>query len=494
MTTRRNFLMGSIAAAVASGATSTVHAVPTKSPAKWDETFDFVIVGAGGAGLSAAAHASEGGLKTLVLEKEAFVGGSSLICGGEWSVGGTEFQKKDGVEDSDEKFYRDMMTTGQNMNDSELVKAFVKASKREFEWVVSHGVKPKYVFVASGMSVARAHHFNPADVVGFYKKYAEEHGAVIRTRAKVERLVWDAEKERIAGVRAVIGGKTIFIEARYGVLLAAGGFSRNPQLLGKYSPPMKYAAVIAGSGTQGDGVLMGLAYGADMLDTNYVKASYGFRLNPKAISDMTTVYYSGAIMVNKDAKRFVDESISYKLLGDHALSQPEHKSWLVLDENIRKYCIEKGGGENFWKPVEGGKTTDWCFAGKTIEEAAQKAGLDPKVLAETVRQYNELAPAGKDPLGRTSLSSGYGKPVPLTKGPFYIMPATAGMIGTYCGMKIDPQTHVIDVFGEKIKGLYAAGELTGGVHGAAYMTGTAFAKANSFGRVAAETVMAEKGR
>lgn len=494
-TSRRSFLKTGCAAAFGAlaGAVGTAHAVPVGKPRSWDESFDFVIVGAGGAGLSAAAHASEGGLKTLVLEKQAFVGGSSLICGGEWSVAGTKYQQKDGIEDSDEKFVNDMLTTGQHMNDAELVKAFVAATKREFEWVTSHGVEPKYVFVASGMSVARAHHFNPADVIAFYKKYAEEHGAEIRTGVKVERLLWDAEKERIAGVRANQNGKTVFIEAKCGVLLSAGGFSRNPDLLAKYAPPMKYAAVIAGAGTQGDGILMAQAYGADMLDTNYVKASYGFRLNPKSIADMTTVYYSGAIMVNKDAKRFVDESISYKLLGDAGLSQPDHKSWLVLDEAIREYCVEKGGGENFWAPVAGGKSTDWCFAGNTIEEAAQKAGLDPKTLAETVKAYNETAPQGKDPLGRTSLSSGYGKPVPLAKAPFYIMPATAGMIGTYCGVRIDPQTHVIDVFGEKIKGLYAAGEMTGGVHGAAYMTGTAFGKANSFGRVAAETVLKERG-
>lgn len=118
-TSRRNFLKSG--AILAAAFARSAEALPVRSPSKWDDEFDLVIVGAG-AGLSAAAHASEGGLKTLVLEKMAFVGGSSLICGGEWSVGGTKYQQKDGVEDSDDKFFDDMMSTGQNMNDEALVK------------------------------------------------------------------------------------------------------------------------------------------------------------------------------------------------------------------------------------------------------------------------------------------------------------------------------------------------------------------------------------
>ena len=144
--------------------------------------------------------------------------------------------------------------------------------------------------------------------------------------------------------------------------------------------------------------------------------------------------------------------------------------------------------KKLWGGFDEGKTADYYFSGATIEEAAQKAGLNPKVLAETIQQYNETAPQGKDPIGRTSLSSGYGKPVALDHGPYFIMPATAGMIGTYCGLRINDKAQVIGVFGEVIPGLLAAGEATGGVHGAAYMTGTAFGKALAYGRIAARTV------
>ena len=152
MTNRRNFLKASFSAAGAAVAGS-AWAVPVKAPSKWDESFDFVIIGAGGAGLSAACHAAEAGLKVLVLEKMSLVGGSSLICGGAWSVGGTELQKSKGIEDSEEKFFADMMKTGQNENDPALVRAFVRASKEEYEWILSKGVKPSTVAIASGMSV-----------------------------------------------------------------------------------------------------------------------------------------------------------------------------------------------------------------------------------------------------------------------------------------------------------------------------------------------------
>lgn len=143
-----------------------------------------------------------------------------------------------------------------------------------------------------------------------------------------------------------------YVRARKGVLLCAGGFSRNPEMLGKYNPPLKQAAVISGAGTQGDGILMGLSVGADMLDTAYIKATYGFKLNPVSIDEMTQIYWSGAIIVNKDARRFVDESISYKKISDYALAQPEGKSWIIFDQAMleRDYKTNPQG-RVLWKPV-----------------------------------------------------------------------------------------------------------------------------------------------
>ena len=135
MTTRRSFLKAGLFTTVA-GMSAAASAVPLKAPKKWDEEFDFVVIGAGAAGLVAAGHAAEAGLKVLVVEKMGLVGGSSLLCGGKWSVGGTEMQKAKGIEDSAEKFFADMMKTGQNMNDPELVRASMREIVDGGYWTV----------------------------------------------------------------------------------------------------------------------------------------------------------------------------------------------------------------------------------------------------------------------------------------------------------------------------------------------------------------------
>ncbi len=480
----------------AAAAAAPALAAPVMKPETWDETYDVVIIGAGGAGLSAGSEAVAQKLSAVILEKEPAVGGSSAICGGQWAVGGTDEQKARGIEDSEDLFVKDMLTTGKNQNDPEIVRAYVRESKAIYDWMTTvRGVRPISVTLSGGMSVPRAHTFRPAEIISSLRDFDEKGGVKIVLRARAERLVWDAEEGCIAGVRANIRGKTVLIRARRGVVLAAGGFSRNPQMLKKYAPLLENAAVIAGLGTQGDGILMAQAYGADMIDTNYIKASYGFTLKPSTIKDMALTQFKGAIMVNKTGRRFLDESISYKTQADIAFAQPEGKSWMIFDDEIRKTAMKMDPMQDgiLWKPIDEGKCPDYVFMGSTVEEAAQKAGLDPKTVAETVRRYNEAVDSGNDTeFGRKGLASGGGNLVRIEKAPFFIFPSVGAMIGTYCGIKITPKGEVVDVFGDTIPHLYAAGEMTGGVHGASYMTGTAFSKALSFGRIAVRSIAAAR--
>ena len=493
MTSRRALLKTAFLTASAAVAGQTAHASPTKAPKKFDETFDVVIVGAGGAGLSAAAHMPKG-VKTLLIEKNAIIAGSSLVCDGKFSAADTPDQRKEGIKDSDEQFVKDLLKVGQGQNNPDVVKALVKALRSEYDWLTSHGIHSKYVGIASGMSVPRAHNFEPPKVLELYQKTAKANGVEIRFETAAERLLWDSERERICGVRVRIGKTTKNIAARWGVILTTGGFARNPELCAKYNPAIKGVQAISGAGTTGDGLLMAQAYGADFLNPDVIKATYGFTPNPKTIKDKSQVYYVGAIIVNKDGKRFVNESLSYKLLGDAALRQPESKSFQLFDHDMMLKSMETDAREKrFWGMVDKEGKTPYGYVGKTLADVAAQAGIDAKALEQTVKEYNELAPKGQDPLGRKSLGSGFGKPVPLKTGPFILMPTTAVLLSTYCGVKTDPQTRVIDVFNQKIPGLYAAGEIMGGVHGAAYMTGTGFGKALAFGRVAAETIAADKG-
>ncbi|WP_460174851.1 FAD-dependent oxidoreductase [Turicimonas sp. TL08] len=291
----------------------------------------------------------------------------------------------------------------------------------------------------------------------------------------------------MAGVLAERDGKPFYVQATKGVLIATGGFQYNKALMEKYNPLMAKVTPAGGAGSTGDGLLMAQAYGADVLDTNYIKATFGYQMtsHPNSLH----AYYSGAIVVNHAGKRFVDESISYKLISDAALGQPDKFTFQLFDEKVRS---EMGGMTKRFAEIldvpelKAGKDTPYCFAGQTLEEVATKAGVDPEGLQATVAQYNADVEKGKDSqFGRTSLTSGFGQMKKIETPPFFLYPSVPRCIATYCGIKIDPRARVIDVFGEPIPGLYACGEATGGVHGAAYMTGTAFGKAFSFGRLAA---------
>ena len=179
------------------------------------------------------------------------------------------------------------------------------------------------------------------------------------------------------------------------------------------------------------------------------------------------------------------------MLGDAALNQKDGASYLVFDEAIRvRQMAHRSQDRALFSPIDEGKKLDYVFSGKTVEEAAAKAGLPGEVVAATVKKYNEdISATGRDSeFGRETLTSGFGKPVKIEKGPFYVMPATAVLIATYCGVCINPKAQVIDVFGKPIGNLYAAGEVTGGVHGAAYMTGTAWGKAMAFGCRAVKSI------
>ena len=488
MSSRRSFLKGVSGFALGSVAL-TAKASPVVVPRNFDASYDVIVVGAGAAGLSAAHNALDKGLSVLLLEKLPFIGGSSAICGGQWAMSDTPYQKKMGVTDSDELFLKDMLKQGQEMNDPELVRTFIRYSKSEFDWVTAHGVEPWQVRINAGMSVPRSHFFKAADIIKMMSDYVKTHGGEILVGHKAERLLWDHQNECIAGVRVSSKSGTKFIQARKGVILTAGGFSNNPAMLKKYAPALSKAIVIASAGTEGDGILMAQAYGADVLDTNFIKGTYGFTTTARTAKQKSSAYYAGAILVNVDGKRFVNESLSYKLLGDEALSQKEGISFIFFDNTVRLAAMKMDKRDkSFWETIDKDGTTKYGYVGQTIEEVATKAGIDPQALVATVKDYNDHALAGKDKFGRRSLSSGFGELLPLKEPPYVAMPATAAMIGTYCGVKINTRAEVIDVFGEAIPHLYAAGEMVGGVHGASYMSGTALAKAYGLGRLAAESV------
>ncbi|WP_150290991.1 flavocytochrome c [Sphingobium estronivorans] len=446
---------------------------------------DVIVIGGGAAGWAAALSAVQGGLEVVLLEKLAESGGSSAMSGGCLAFAGTELQTDQGVADSPDRLYADLREVGQEVNDPALVRAYCDAQLASCDWLKAAGVQFSPVIeTAAGQSVPRVHTVDPADMVRALKAAAEASGRVVyRPNTAAQALEQDASG-RVRGVRLTDGER---LEARRGVIIASGGFAKNPDMLTRYAPHYAPAVFVAGAGSQGDGLRMAQALGADLRDMDYVKGTFGKHPTDETNDHSLQAVYKGAIAVNQDGQRFVDESISYKLLGDAVMAQPWHCAYQILDQAIFDTGDDRVRILDFGRRLEEGL----FYVGDTLAELAAQVEIDADVLQATVDRYNGYVDAGHDAeFGRTHLVHRHGALRKIETAPFYAYPSTAVVFGTYCGLRIDPQARVLRADGSWLEGLYAAGEATGGFHGAAYMTGSALGKAVVFGRLAGQAVAA----
>lgn len=432
---------------------------------------DLVIVGAGAAGLTAACLAAEQGIRRiLILESEPLIGGSSLICGGFWAVSGTRLQKNLGVSDNDAAFFDDILEVGAHRNDPSLVRAFIENNRAQYVWVNRKGVLAQTL--APGAGTLRAHVFDARQLIARLYRLTQNYGVEIRTGKRVRNIVTDSEGRGVRGVET----DSAFFPAR-AVLLACGGFSRNKAMLSKYSPQMRFVSTIAAQGCRGDGIIMAQELGAGLADMQWLQASYAFLQNPTTIADMTFVNYHGGIIVNKEGRRFVDESLPYKLIAREVLKQSSARSFIVFDERIRRISERQPMDQRQWSRVP-------MASASTLAQAAPAYGIDAQTLTQTVANYNRAVLRGED-AQRGPISVNGGRLLCIEQPPLHILPVTLCLLGTYCGIKINARAQVLREDNEPIPRLWAAGEVTGGFHGASFIMGTAFGKAQTFARIAA---------
>jgi fumarate reductase flavoprotein subunit len=443
---------------------------------------DVIVVGAGLAGLCAAIEAAAHGADTLLLEKMDKVGGSTVLSGGSMAFAGTDDQAARGIKDSNEALTRDFLAVGDHANDPALVEVYVDNQLDAYRWLVKRGVKYAPVQAAAGQSVPRQHPTDPAEMIRIlHREAAAEPRIRIETGRPVARLLRDAATMRIVGVELKDGTK---IASRRGVVLTAGGFSRNPEMVEQFAPLQSAAKLVGGPGNVGDGIKMAWHMGAGLRDMAYIKGTFGNRpdAGPEEHTAMMAIY-KGAIAVNKLGRRFVDESISYKLIGDAVLREPDHVGYQILDQPILDLGVDGVKMYDFQARLREGS----LIKADSIEQLAVKIGVPEQALAETIAVYNSDVAAGKDgQFARSGLVQGYGELRKIETAPFYAYPSTSALIATYCGVVVSPRMQVLDVFGEPIPGLFAAGEMTGGFHGKAFMTGTSLGKCVICGRIAGQ--------
>ena len=481
---------------------------------------DVVVVGAGGAGMTAAITAAAEGKSVVVLESQSMVGGNSVRATGGMNAAKTvypdenEFGESAGVEktlktaaekyadnetitalaktvseqwaayqanptgyfDSVELMELDTMIGGKGINDPELVETLCANSADAIDWLDEHGITLHNVSSFGGASVKRIHRPVNAEgktvSVGSYmipllQENCEKAGVKMMLDTTATEILTDANGAAV-GVKATgASGETVTVNAK-AVVLATGGFGANLDMVVKYKPELKGFMTTNAPGIQGQGIEMAQAIGAATVDMDQIQIHPTVEANTAALIT-EGLRGDGAILINEEGKRFIDEVGTRDVVSAAEIAQTGSYSWLVVDQAMADAS----------SVIQGYIKKGYTVTGATYEELGKAMGVDAAAFAETMEKWNGYVEAKNDPdFGRTSFAN------PLNTAPYYAVKVTAGVHHTMGGLKINANTEVLNEKGEVIPGLFAAGEVTGGVHGANRLGGNAVADFTVFGRIA----------
>lgn len=484
---------------------------------------DVVVIGAGGAGMTAAMTAADAGQKVVILESQAMVGGNSARATGGMNAAKTvyqdenEFDQAAGVEktlataaekyadnetitalaktvseqwaayqanptgyfDSVELMELDTMVGGKGINNPELVKTLCEGTADAIDWLDENGITLHNVSSFGGASVKRIH--RPVNEegkvvsVGAYmipllQENCEKRGIDIVLNTTVDTILTDANGAAVGVSGTDKDGNTVVVNAK-SVILATGGFGANLDMVTQYKPELAGFMTTNAAGAQGQGIEMATAIGAGTVDMDQIQIHPTVEANTAALIT-EGLRGDGAILVNANGERFIDEVGTRDVVSAAEIAQPGSYSWLIVDQamvdasSVIQGYIKKG----------------YTKTGATYEELAKELDVDPAAFANTMETWNGYVEAKNDPdFGRTSFAN------PLNNGPYYAIKVTAGVHHTMGGVTINSATEVLKEDGTVIPGLFAAGEVTGGVHGANRLGGTAVADFVVFGRIAGES-------
>ena len=464
-----------------------VKAFETEADAKKGETIeketDVVVIGGGGAGFAAAVSAKEAGADVILLEKLASVGGNTLISGGEYAAPANELQEKEGIEDSKEQFAKDVEEAG---GDPELIKVLADHATEDAYWLRDDiGVEwLDSLMFFGGHSVKRslipaAHTGN--ELIKNYLNKSEELGIEVQTEADVKEIL--AEDGKIAGVRVETADGEMIVKAK-SVVIASGGFGANDEMTYEFDNEIDEHVLSTNSpGATGDGILMAEELGADTVDMDKIQ------LYPICDVETGKLLYcgdtrlvGGALLVNKEGKRFVEELGTRREISMAIKDQTDYVGYLLWDETSNETT-----GTMASNPQEAESLFERGLMVKadTLEELAEHFDIDKDALLETVATFNENSAKEEDPEFNLRMLGWQVK-----DAPFYMMKAAPAVHHTMGGLKINTEAQVINTDGEWIDGLYAAGEVTGGIHGSNRLGSVAMADITVFGRIAGENAAA----
>ena len=502
---RRNFIKTTGATAIAAMAVGGLG-IPIKDaqaagdalPKKWDETYDVVVIGSGFAGLAAAIEAKNAGAKdVVVLEKMPVHGGNSIINGGDFCAPGTKMQEANGVQDSAELMLKDMLKAGLYLNHPELAKMVAYNAKGALEWTESYlGAKYTRLNFHGGHSVKRAHqtiNASGSELVNKELAKAKELEVKLQVRTKLTRFL-SGKDGRVVGMEVRKGykfpddstGKTAFIKARKAVVLSSGGFSRDVALRQVHDPRLtdKFESTNQ-PGATGEALLAACMAKAMDVQMDWIQLGPWASPDEKGFGHVPLfcerlVGYSP--MINpKTGKRFFKETGNRKERADAII--------LIGDPVIifgDSYAVPKQVFPNaLQKGMEAGAIKKF----DSLEAVAKEYNIPVATFLEEIARWNSFVEKKKDADFDCMI---FPEAKPTVTPPFYAARLWPKVHHTMGGLVIDKNAQVIGFDFKPVKGLYAAGEITGGVHGAVRLGGVAMADCIVFGRIAGKNAGGEK--
>ena len=447
--------------------------------------YDVVVIGAGGAGFSAAITAKNAGANVVLLEKMPAVGGNSLISGAEMNVAKNWVQPKLGInDDSPELHAQDTFKGGDGKGDMKVINVMTHEALDAAKWCRDYlGVRfeDDNLFFFGGHSRKRAlipvGHTGTEFIAKFQAK-ADELGIPVITNMKAEELIKNKDG-RVVGVKATMDGSEYTFNAKGGVVLATGGFGANPEMVKKYNPKIdeRFKTTDA-PGTTGEALYMAERAGAQLVNMGYIQTYPICDPLSGAIELIADARFDGAIMLNQEGKRFVEELQRRDVLSEAILNQTGQYCWVLWNDNIGKISNTVKAHANEYEAFTKQGIMTICDDLKCIADFT-KIPFDQ--LQKTVKRVSDMAGKGndKDFNHRSGL-------VDMQQGKYYVIKAVPSTHHTMGGVRINEKAEALTAEGKVIPGLWAAGEVTGVTHGTNRLGGNAYTDIIVFGRIAGE--------
>lgn len=434
---------------------------------------DVVVIGAGGAGMAAALEVKNAGLDVVILEKMSYIGGNTVRSEGGLNATETDFQNKKGIEDTVELMVEDTLKGGKEINDKELVQYLAENSSNTIDWLTSIGMDMSDVGQGAGASKPRMHRPSDGSKIGgvlvpTLQAALDKADISVLTNTTVTKLLANDNNEVVGIIATNKNGKEITIHAN-AVVVATGGFGANEEMYTQYREDLKGFSTTNHPGATGDGIVLAQTIGAAVVDMKEIQTNPTVEVTTNTVIS-ETVRGKGTIMVNQSGERFTSEMLTRDVLSSAILEQEGQVAYLIFDERVMNSMAALKA--NYEKGI--------IFKGETIEELASLINIDADSLEATLVEWNGFVKNQNDP----TFNRETGMEEDLSQAPYYAVRVKPAVHYTMGGLKINTLTEVLTENNVPIKGLYAAGEVTGGVHGANRLGGNAVADIMVFGRQA----------